>query len=442
MNRKTLGVLALALATLAPHGAEAASVDGDPVLYWNQLLINSLPANPLFASRQAAILNTAIHDAVNAAQGGPNHGYLGAANATGGDTRAAASAAAHAVLKALYPANAATYDAALANSLALVPDGAAKDTGIASGAAYGAQVLALRANDGWNAMVTYTPSGEVGRWSPTPNGFSPAAVPQWGGVTPFLLASGDQFRSGPPPALDSVTYAAAFNEVKLIGAADSLIRTADQSAAANYWNTAGGPGPWIQIAIAAAEANGTSTLDNATTLARLTSAIMDSTIGIFDAKYAYDYWRPVSAIRSADLDGNVATIADVTWAPFITTPNHPSYISGHSGVAGAASVILADAFGDDHQFCLTWASQDRCWDSYTKSAEDAAMSRLWGGIHWSFDNEAGLALGRSVANYTLAARAFGAVPEPDTWGLFLGGFVVVGAALRRRKPQRLVPAPA
>ena len=438
MKNRMLSVLAIAIATLAPHAADAATVDGDPVLYWNQLLIASLPASPLVASRQAAILNTAMHDAVNAAQGGPNYGYLGAANAHGGDTRAAASAAAYAVLKAFYPANAATYDAALANSLALVPNGAAKTTGIASGAAYGAQILALRAGDGWNAVIPYTPSGDIGRWSPTPDGLLPAAGRQWGEITPFLLTSGDQFRSGPPPALDSATYAAAFDEVKAIGAIDSVLRTADQSAAANYWVGASGPGPWLQIAIAASEANGTSTIDNATVFARLSAAIMDSTIGIFDAKYEYDYWRPVTAIRSGDLDGNAMTMADATWSPYITTPNHPSYISGHSGIAGAASVILADAFGDDHAFCLTWSSQDRCWDSYTLSADDAAMSRLWGGIHWSFDNEAGLALGRSIGNFTLQAQAFGAVPEPQTWGLLLGGFFVMGAAWRRRNSQRVV----
>ena len=436
MKTITLSVLAAALATLAPQTAQAASVDGDPVLYWNQLLINSLPANPLLAGRQAAILNTAIHDAVNAAQGSHNHGYLGGPNATGGDTRAAASAAAHAVLKALYPANAATYDTALANSLALVPDGAAKTTGIASGAAYGAQILALRANDGWNAVVPYTPSGQIGRWAPTPPAMLAAAAPQWGDITPFLLTSGDQFLPGPPPTLDSAAYTAAFNEVKEIGAAGSALRTADQSAAATYWNGAGGPGPWLQIAIAAAEESGSSTLANATVFARLSTGIMDATIGIFDAKYDYDYWRPITAIRAGDLDGNADTIGDATWSSFITTPNHPSYISGHSGVAGAASTILADQFGDDHQFCLTWSSQNRCWDSYTATANDAAMSRLWGGIHWRFDNEAGLALGRSVGNYVLGARAFGAAPEPALWGMLLLGFGTIGSVLRRR-PRRV-----
>ena len=437
MKTTLLAAAAMATALLAPHSAQAATVDGDPVLYWNQLLIQSLPPSPLFASRHAAILNTAMHDAVNAAQGAPNHGYLGAANPNGGDTRAAAAAAAFTVLKTLYPGNLATYQAAYNQSLALVGDPVARDAGVASGEAYAMQILTQRAGDGWNTVVPYVPSGLVGSWAPTPPGNLNAAGAQWGGVTPFLMTSGDQFRSGPPPALDSATYTAAFDEVKLLGAAGSAVRTADQSAAATYWVGASGPGPWLQIAIGAAEASGSSVMANATAMARLSAAIMDSTIGIFDSKYEYDYWRPVTAIRNAALDGNDGTVADATWSSFVTTPNHPSYISGHSGVAGAASTILADAFGDSQSFCLTWASQNRCWANYTASADDAAMSRLWGGIHWRFDNDAGLALGRSVGNFTLQSRAFAAVPEPGVWALLLLGFGAIGAALRRRRPQRV-----
>lgn len=429
--------LATILAGTVPlQPAKAATVEGDPVLYWNQLLVSSMPANPVFASRHAAIFNIAVHDAVNAAVGNPAHSYLGG-GMSGANSRAAASSAAYHVLKALYPANTATYDAAYNASLALVSDGAAKTAGIASGMSYANQILAQRATDGWNAVVPYTPSGEIGRWAPTPPGFGSAAVPQWGTVDPFLMTSGSQFRSGPPPALTSAMYTAAFEEVKAIGSAGSLLRSADQSAAANYWVAASGPGPWINMAISSSEGQGTSTLDNASTLARLSVAMMDATIGIFDAKYFYDYWRPVTAIRNADLDGNAATLADATWSSYVTTPAHPSYISGHSAVAGSAAGILANAFGDNTAFCLTWASTSRCWANYTAASEDAANSRLWGGIHWRFDNDAGLALGRSVADWTLHTAALGAVPEPDTWSLLILGFGTIGAALRRRRPERL-----
>lgn len=421
----------LAVVAIAPP-AGAVGVDGDPVLYWNELLIQSLTPNPVFASRHAAMLNIAVHDAVNAAQGRPNYGYLGSLEKNGGDPRAAASAAAHAVLKSLYPANAAVYDAALASSLALVPDGAAKTKGIATGAGLGALVLSRRAGDGWNAVVTYTPSGEPGRWAPTPPAGAPGAVPQWGSVDPFLLTSGDQFRSGSPPALGSAAYTAAFNEVRDIGSATSLLRTADQSTAANYWVAASGPGPWIRAAIDASESAGTSMIDNAALLARMNVAIVDATIGIFDAKYHFDYWRPVTAIRAADLDGNADTVQDAAWTPYVITPPHPSYISGHSGVASSAAAILVDAFGDGAPLCIAWTAGSRCWDSFTAASEDAAMSRLWGGIHWRFDNQAGLDLGRSVAAWTLDANAFGAVPEPGNWAMMIAGFGLIGAAMRRR----------
>ena len=423
------------LATGLGQPASAAGVGDDPVLYWNELLITSLTPNPVFASRHAAMVNVAMHDAVNAAVGRPNYGYLGSLEKNGGDSRAAASAAAHAVLKALYPANAATYDAALAASLALVPDGPDKAKGIATGAGLGAKILAQRAGDGWNAVVPYTPSGDPGRWAPTPPGFAAPAVPQWGSVDPFLMTSGDQFRPAAPPAIDSVAYAAAFEEVRLIGSAGSLTRTVDQSAAATYWAAASGPGPWLRAAIEAASAGGASSIETAATFARMSVAMMDASIGIFEAKYHYDYWRPVTAIRNADLDGNAATDKDAGWTPFITTPAHPSYISGHSGIAASATFILADAYGDATPFCVGWLGNDRCWSNFSASADDAANSRLWGGIHWRFDNEAGLELGRSVGEWTLAANAFGAVPEPGSWVMLITGFGLSGAVMRKRRAQ-------
>ncbi len=430
---KTRLIAAAAMLAALASPAAAVGVAGDPVLYWNEILITSLTPNPVFAGRHAAMVNIAIHDAVNAATGRQNYGYLGSLERDGGDTRAAASAAAHAVLSALYPANAAVYNAALANSLALVPDGAAKTKGIATGAALGAQVLALRLNDGWNAVVPYSPSGLPGRWAPTPPANLPGAVPQWGSVDPFLLNAGDQFRLGAPPAIDSAEYAAAYNEIKDIGAAGSLTRTGDQSYAANYWVAASGPGPWLRAAIDASEAAGNATIDNAALFARMNVAIVDATIGIFDAKYTFDYWRPVTGIRNGDLDGNAATDKDAGWTPYVITPPHPSYLSGHSGVAGAAGAVLADAFGDETSLCIGWASLNRCWDSYTAAADDAAISRLWGGIHWRFDNEAGLTLGRSVADWTLDQYAFGAVPEPGSWAAMIAGFGIVGAVMRRRR---------
>ena len=187
--------------------------------------------------------------------------------------------------------------------------------------------------------MPYTPSGLPGHWAPTPPGNAPGAVSQWGAMDPFLLASGDQFRPGAPPALGSEAYAAAYNEVREIGSTTSLLRSADQSASATYWVAASGLGPWLRAAIDASEASGNSMIDNATLFARMNVAMVDATVGIFDVKYSFDYWRPVTAIRNGDLDGNAATVQDAGWSSYIVTPPHPSYVSGHSAIASSAAAI-------------------------------------------------------------------------------------------------------
>jgi len=284
-HRVLVSVSALAAAAACPIASARADtpISGDPVLYWNQVLISSLPASPVFSARHAAIFNVAVHDAVNAASGNAAGSYL-PANPNPSNARAAASAAAYQVLKALYPANTASYTAKYNQMLALIPDGPGKAAGIATGNDYAGQILTLRAGDGWNASVSYSPSGLIGRWAPTPNAFAPAAVPQWGQVTPFLMTSGDQFRPGPPPTIDSPEYTAAYNEVMEIGALGSLTRTLDQSAAANYWVAASGPGPWMSMALKAAEGGPNSPLTNASILAQLSVGIMDASIGICDTK--------------------------------------------------------------------------------------------------------------------------------------------------------------
>jgi len=436
MLKSTLSATLIAALASFPVAAQTVNVNvgDDPVLYWSFLLSTGLPGSPVPASRGSAMVGVALHDAVNATLGSPDKPYLNV-NTVGGDTRAAASVAAHDVLVKLNPGGAAAFDAALAASLALVPNGAAKSNGIATGQTIAAAVLSARANDGSSAVVPYTPSGLPGRWAPTPGGPPTPVATQWPYVTPWLLQSGDQVRAGPPPALDSAAYTAAFLEVKEIGSATSFTRTADQTASAQYWNLASGAGPWIQAGILAAQADGASTLRNAQAIARLTVGIADTTIALFDTKYTYDYWRPITGIRGADGDGNPLTDQDVNWSPLIATPPHPSYISAHSAFAGVASSILEDAYGNQFGFCLTWAANNRCWNNFSDAAEDATNSRLWGGIHWRFDNEGGLQLGQQVGRYVLDQKTFGAVPEPASWALMIGGFGLVGAALRRRRDR-------
>ena len=425
--------LAGAIITAAgPAGAEVQA-SGDPALYWNQVLASGLTGSPTVTSRSYAMVAAGIHDAVNATTGQPDFSFVSGVATVGGDTRAATAVAARDLLVAVNPAKTAIYNAALADSLALVPDGAAKTDGMATGAAIASAMLTQRANDGTTAASNYAPTGNLGDWAPTPPANLGAAVPQWADSQTWVLATNDQFRPAAPPDLGSAAYAVAYNQVLEIGSATSAIRTSDQSAAANFWVAAAGTAPWLQAGLGVAETAGLSTIENARLFALISVSVADAVVGVWDAKYEYDFWRPVTAIRAGDLDGNAATVGDLLWTPFITTPNHPSYISGHSGVAGAASTILASYFGDAQSFCITAGGLNRCWASYSEAALDAANSRLWGGIHWSFDNEAGLIQGRQIGQYILSSAAFDAVPEPSAWAMMIIGFGAAGAVLRRRR---------
>lgn len=319
-------LIAAALAALAATPALAVPASGDPVRFWNEVMLGA-SFNP-GQTRPAALLNVAMHGAVNATSGKPDYTYVTGVPNMGGDTRAAASRAAHDILVSQYPARAAEFAAKLAESLALVPDGDAKTRGIATGAAFAAATLAKRADDGTFDVVPYAPSGLPGRWAPTPPGFvNPPVTPQQRYVDSFLTLGPDQFRAAPPPAIDSAEYAAAFNEAKAIGAAGSATRTADQTASAQYWAAATGPGPWLRMAIDQGEAAGLTTLESARLFARLAATIQDTGVAVWDSKYEYDYWRPVTGIRAADTDGNPDTLPDLTWTPLITTPPHPTWAS-------------------------------------------------------------------------------------------------------------------
>jgi hypothetical protein len=425
-----------AIAATLPANA-AITVTSDPILFWNQVALINVPGSPPQTTRGIAMVNVAMHDAVSRTYNQPKF-YNAGVSAPGGNARAAASVAAHDVLVALNPANAAIYDAALSESLALVGNGTAKTNGITTGAAFAAATILARTGDGSSAVVPYVPSGLPGRWKPTPPANAPAALPQWGGVDPFLMSSGDQFRPGPPPALSSAEYAAAYNEVKVVGSATATLgeRSADQTASAVFWAAAGGT-TWLRVALDEGDTAGLSTLENARLFARLMTAAADTQIAGFDAKYFYDHWRPVTAIREGDTDGNDATVADATWTPLNAAPAHPSYVSTLSSVSAASAEILADAFGDAQNFCLTISGNSRCWTSYSEAVLDASNSRLWGGIHWRFDNEAGREMGRQIGLLALAADVFAPVPEPASWTLMIAGFAIAGMAVRRSQKVRV-----
>jgi hypothetical protein len=278
-------------------------------------------------------------------------------------------------------------------------------------------MLAWRDSDHSGDTVLYTPGTGPGVWQPTPRPNPnppppelpglPAATPQWPLVTPFALTRGDQFRPGPPPALNSADYTQAFREVKALGGNGTTTpstRTPEQTQIAFFWAGVGvsnaGVMIWNQIAQTVAAEHHLTLAENARLFAQMSVANADAFIAGFDAKYVYNLWRPVTAIRAADTDGNDSTAQDPTWTPLITTPNHPSYVSLHATQSMAAAQALAAFFGTDLvPFTATWAGVQRSFGRFSEAAKEAARSRIYAGIHWNFDAAAGLQQGRQVGQY-------------------------------------------
>ena len=381
----------------------------DVVLEWNTLaldVIRQTKANPLLGSRDLAIMQVAVYDSVNAIDGSFTP-YLAHVHAShGASPEAAAAQAAHDTLVALFPTQAATFDATLTADLAGISPGRARQ-GTDVGREVAEQILAWRSNDGSDRVVSYTPGTNPGDWQPTPPAFLPALDPQWGSVTPFAMTSDSQFRPPPPPALSSTEYATAFNEVKSLGASNSTTRTPDQTQIALFWKDAAGTayafGHWNEIAQEVSVAQGLDLVDNARLFALLNIATADALIASWDAKFTFNFWRPITAIHFAgDNALNPATTSDPTWTPLIVTPNFPSYTSAHSTVSSAAAAVLTAQFGADYHFS---AGSDglpgvtRSFDSFAAAAAEAGQSRIYGGIHFPFDNQVGLATGSALGNY-------------------------------------------
>jgi uncharacterized protein (TIGR03118 family) len=382
----------------------------DPVLQWNQASLAAIRADrPTigFVTRDLAIVHTAIYDAVNAIDQTSTVFHVQADAPAAASPEAAADAAGLFTASALFPTDTALFQATYQAVLADVPDGQAKTDGLAVGRFVAEQTLISRVTDGANAVVDYTPGNNPGDWRPTLPAFAPAQTPQWPLVTPFALDSASQFRPAPPPALTSAEYTAAFNEVKDLGRVDSTVRTPEQTEIARFWEAkAGTPqiaGYWNLIAEDAAQSQGNTLDQNARLFAELNVTLADNTIAFFDAKYAYNRWRPVTAIQLADQTGNPDTIADPTWLPLLNTAPHPSYVSAHGATSGAAAAVLADFFGTDNvSFSLT--SEDvpgdtHSFTSFSAAADEAMNSVIYAGVHFRYDNTAGQALGQSVARF-------------------------------------------
>ncbi len=421
--------------------ASSQSAIADVIIDWNNNLLQAIRAAntaPPMASRNMAMVHTAVFDAVNSIDDTHRAYHVNLNVAATTSREAAAAQAARDVLVHLYPTQAATFDTTLATHLAAIPSGADKSAGIGLGGSVAASIIGLRANDHSGDIVAYTPTGGIGLWVPTLPANAPALLPNWPTVTPWAMTSGSQFRDAVgPPAVNSAAYTAAYNEVKELGSVSSATRTADQADIAKFWADGGGtstpPGHWNRIAQTVALAEGNSISENARMFALLNIAAADAGIVAWDNKYVTDYWRPITGIREGDADGNDDTVGDATWLPLIDTPPFPTYTSGHSTFSGAAARVLAGFFGTDNMAFLDsaegFAVADRSFTSFSQAASEAMDSRLYGGIHWRFDNEDGLAGGAAVGDYVLATQ-LQAVPEPSS--LTLIGMLAVGIAWRLR----------
>ncbi|MBX7132317.1 MAG: phosphatase PAP2 family protein [Fimbriimonadaceae bacterium] len=432
-----------ALAVVLVASVVGTQARADEVTHWNQQALNAIRTtsmNPPMASRALAITHAAIFDAVNAVDQTHNpYHFVGTVNPNC-SREAAVAQAAYRTLAAAFPTQQVNLQNELNARLALIPGGQAKTDGIQLGNAVADDILQLRSADGSTFNPgPYTGSNVIGKWRPTPPGFANGLLPAWGAVTPFTMTSGSQFRQGPPPAINSPEYTAAYNEVKELGSASSATRTADQTNIARFWADGGGtttpPGHWNRIAQTVAADRNTTLSENARMFALMNLTMADAGIACWDMKYVYEYWRPVTGIREGDADGNLDTVGDASWNPLITTPPFPSFTSGHSTFSGGAATVLASFFGTDNvSFTSTaegFAVPDRNFTSFSQAANEAKDSRLFGGIHWRFDNEVGMTMGNDLGRYVYN-NYLTPVPEPGTMAaLGLGALVLIRR--RRRK---------
>ncbi len=379
---------------------------------WNTAMMEAiqlLTPSPCLTSRNLAVIHLAAFDAVNAVEGGYEPYLDLEPSAPGTNASLAALGAVSAGARAHFPASRASFEALYQAHRGLLSAGVAEAEADAS-VAYGEYVARVhidaRADDGATTAVTYIPVDEVGKWRRTPPRFRPPEVPHWPAVRPFAVPDASAFRPPPPPAPDSPEYAAAWDEVRRLGARVSSERTEDQTEIAEFWScfsyTSTPAGHWNEIGARIALAAGMPLLETARLFALVNIAMADAGIACWDAKYHYGFWRPIQAIRLADRDGNPATTPDPEWDSLLEAPPHPCYVSGHAAFSGAGSRMLAHILGTD-EYAFTTASSslpgvERSFGSFSECTEEICMSRVYGGIHFRFSNEAGRAIGESVAD--------------------------------------------
>jgi hypothetical protein len=385
-----------------------AAVRADVVTDWNALMVATVSGqNPFAQARFAAIAQLAVYEAVNTVtrRYAP---YLDEPIAISypASPEAAAVAAAHRVLVTYFPASSATLDSARAASLGGIPDGAAKVNGLAVGEAAAAAMIALRATDGAGPPEFHLPtSTEPGVWQPTP-ACPPAGgvLLHWRNLTPFGITEVEKFRSAPPPPLTSRRYARDLNEVKEVGGIDSPYRPAQKADVARFYAAVLAVATWNPAVAQATLRERHSLSFNARLFALLNMAMSDALVAVMDTKYEYGFWRPETAIRDADRDGNRWTQAEPAFMPFVTTPCFPSYGSAHAAASYAARVVAESVLGDDEKEMILSNPAVPIVLEYTtfeEITEDIDDARVYGGIHFRFDQRAGARQGRKIGDWVV-----------------------------------------
>jgi hypothetical protein len=379
------------------------------VLDWNQITLETLGGptyqHSLLGAHVHAMTHIAMHDALNAIAADYRTYAFNGSDAQA-DPVVAAAAAAHEVLAVLFPDKQSMLGERFAQSVAGIKDGEGKTRGIALGKQAAQAILVLRANDGaFNDPIGALNNPlEPGLYQVVPP-FNFVFAPHWKIMQPFSLESYNQFRSEPRPALNSPAYTQAFDEIKNVGKLNSTTRTADQTLFAKFWYEFSEIG-WNRVARTAIASKKIDLLETARLFALLNMALADSYTAGWDSKFHYNFWRPYTAIRAAETDGNAATTADPTWESLLPTPPVHDYPSTHSALGNAGAAVLAEILGDKTAFTMTSTTSEpanatRSFTSFSQAADENALSRVMAGIHFRFSCVAGQKLGNQVGKWTV-----------------------------------------
>ena len=418
--------LAFALSAFALLGALPLNARADVVTDWNKNAVDEirkLGLGPNPATRTLAIAHIAAYEASNAVSKTHEPYHVQLTPRLPVSQPAAVVSAIYWALVLQFPSEKPTLDTLLSQSLSEIPDGEAKQHGLDLGKTAAVDIFTLRIGDGSSASAAYPGSSEPGKWRPTPRAdlSAPLAAlePWWRNVQPFALTTPAQFRPAPPPLITSSEFATAYLETKELGKIDSTKRTAEQTQAANFWKQPTQV-PFNAIARSVANTKQLSLEDSARLFALLNITLADTRIAAADAKYEYGYWRPITAINT-ELDyGNAAAVPDTSWLPLLETPNHPEYPSGHSTTGGGGARLLASVFGSNElSFTLgsdTLPGVTRAFERFSDAEQENANSRIYGGMHYRFSNDTGIALGHQVADYVFANYLKAVAPAPVAEG--------------------------